>query len=103
MVAARRLTRLRACTPAMAPKARIATARNTVTPSMVAVASPEKNRLPSASMSDLEVDHPVHDEVAHQHPGGGHGEADLGEVVLPDAAIEVRRDELDENEDQDRQ
>src|SRR5262249_44091429 len=103
MVAARRLTRPRACTPAMTPNARIATARNTVRPSMATVVSPEKNRLPSASMSDLEVDHAVHDHVADQHPAGGCGETDLGEVVLPHAAVEVRRDELDDDEDQDRQ
>src|SRR5215472_13140205 len=53
--------------------------------------------------SDLEVDHLVHGEVAHHHPADRHAEGHLGDVVLPHAAVEVGRDELDHAEQQDRQ
>src|SRR3972149_8832685 len=104
MPAARRLTAPRACTAAITPKARIATAPKTNS-AIRRRASPKRSALTSSrkSMSNLEVDHAVHDEVADHHPGDRAGEDEMREVVVPHAAVEVRRDHLHDREHADRQ
>src|SRR5262245_39989811 len=102
--AARRLTEPRICTAAITQNASVAAARNTRTASIMLSPSPNiSNRNPPSSMSDPVIDHLVHDEISNGHPGAGGGENDLGEVLLPDAAVEVRCDELDDHEQYDRQ
>src|SRR5689334_22333623 len=51
-----------------------------------------------ASMSDPEVAHLVHDDVAGDHPRGGETETPFGQVVLDDRAVEVRRHDVDQAE-----
>src|SRR3569623_1926119 len=54
-------------------------------------------------MSDPEIHHEVHDEIADAHPATGKPEADLGHALLPDAAVEIRLEEEHDEEHADRQ
>src|ERR1700722_6854372 len=111
MPAARRLTAPRTRTAAITPKVKIAVARNTSTASISA--EPSANTPATISeaesmarilkRSDLEVDQPVHDEVADHHPAAGERQRLLGDVLGPDARVEFRRHDLNHREDGDRQ
>src|SRR5690242_17210246 len=105
MVAARRFTEPCTRITAITLKAKVPAAKNTSNATMVELPS-AMNRsiaLISASRSDLEVDHAEHDQVADAHPTAGAGKRDLGQALVPDAGVEVRRDHLDHQEHQDRQ
>src|SRR5882724_10815229 len=97
MPAVRRLTAPRTRTAAITPKVKIAVARNTSTASIRAEPSantpPRISEIASIAL-DPEVDQPVHDEVAHPHPAAGDRKRLLGDVLVPDARIELRRHEL---------
>src|SRR5215813_14011817 len=100
--AARRFTSARTRTVAMAPNATMAVAANTST-LIISVGSSSGTRSKRASMaSNLKADHAVHDVVARQHPGAGPGERVFGEVDVPDAGVEVRRNRAENDEQDDR-
>src|SRR5690348_7238060 len=105
MLAARRFTAMRTCTTAMTPNASAAADRNTNRLTIVVEPSPViwVSRSNTASMSDPEVAHFVHDDVAAQHPGGGEPEAPFGQALIPDAGVEIRRHEIEQEEDHHRQ
>src|SRR5215475_12820868 len=105
MLAARRFTAMRTCTTAMTPNASAAADRNTNRLTIMVEPSPVNwvSRSNTAFMSDPEVAHLVHDDIARQHPAGGQPEAHLGEALIPDAGIEVRRHHVEQEEDRDRQ
>src|SRR5262249_20149475 len=108
MPAARRLTAPRTRTIAMMMKATVAAGMKTsaITASLALMPSSASMSSSVSSIgaySDLEVHQFVHREIADQHPGDGDAEDDLGDVVLPDAAVEVGRHHLDDAEHQDRQ
>src|SRR3569833_2994484 len=102
MVAALRLTEPCTRTTAIRLNASVAAARNTSTPTMMPL-SWLSSRSIAPITSDLEVDHFEHDEVADQHPRAGGAKPDLGEVLVPDAGVEFRRDDLDHQVHDDRQ
>src|ERR1700730_4136793 len=52
---------------------------------------------------DLEIDQAVHDEIADHHPANGAAENHLGQIEVPDASEELRRDEMNHEEHADRQ
>src|SRR5215212_1658614 len=104
--AARRFTARRTCTSAITPNASAAADRNTNALTTRAEPSPPAVRLirsNTASMSDPEVAHLVHDDIAEDHPHAGNAQPKLGEILIEDAGVEVRRDELEQEEDHDRQ
>src|SRR6185369_3156923 len=104
MRAVRRLTAPRARTNAMTAKATVPVARNTSSASIRLLLSRNVLLMNSASIaSDLEVDELVHDEVADTHPAAGEHQANLGELLIPDADVEVRRNEVDHGKHADRQ
>src|SRR5262245_33006043 len=94
MPAARRLTSVRTRIEAMTANAIVAAAANTSTLIMTVGSLAAGNRVKIVSMaSDLEADHAVHDVVADHHPRAGRAQRQLGEVDVPDAGIEVGRDQ----------
>src|SRR5580704_2352804 len=104
--AARRRTASRARTPIIAAKASVPTARKTSTLSIVAALSPNivlVRSMVSRFGLNLEIDHLEHDQIADQHPAGGPEQQNFGQVFVPDRGVEIRRDELDDDEHADRQ
>src|SRR5215207_9954045 len=87
----------------MTEKASVPAARNTRIPTSVVLPSFSIRSSMPIALSNLEVDHAEHDDVADQHPAAGGSKANLGDVLVPDAGIELRRDDLDDQEHQDRQ
>src|SRR5262249_59119491 len=90
----------------MTPKVSRVVARKTIAASIMAELSlnmPAKMSERESIGSDLEVHEPVHDEVADAHPGTSGPQDLLGEVLVPDAGIEVGRDDLDHEKYRDRQ
>src|SRR5215472_3752997 len=83
--AARRRTASRARMPTMTAKASMPVARKTRMLIIVEVLSIFA-RLP---LSDLEVDHLEHDQVADDHPRRGAAEQRLGERLVPDRAVKI--------------
>src|SRR5579885_1705976 len=55
------------------------------------------------SSLDPEIHQTPHDQVAHPHPDAGEHQRDLGHVLVPDAAVEVRHQQVDGGEQGDRQ
>src|SRR5580700_10872798 len=104
--AARRFTEPRTWMAAITPNVSVAAARNTsrlsITVGLSADISGSRSRMARTAL-DPEIDHAIHHEIAHQHPAGRHPEADPGDVVLPDAAVELRRHVTDHEENGDRQ
>src|SRR4029077_15748718 len=78
--------------------------RNTNALTIMLEPSPAKPLMNSntASMSDPEVAHFVHDDIAEDHPGPSQREADLGEALIPDDGVEVGRHDIEQKEDRDR-
>src|SRR3954468_24405950 len=105
MPAARRFTATRTCTIAMTPKASAAADRNTnaLTTSVLSPPAISLRNSKTASMSDPEIAHLEHEDVAEHHPCAGERESHLGETLIPDAGVEVWRDEIKQEEDDDRQ
>src|SRR4051812_38614984 len=105
MPAARRFTATRTCTTAMRPNASAAADRNTnaLTTSVLSAPAISLRNSKTASMSDPEIAHLEHEDVAEHHPCAGEREAHLGETLIPDAGVEVGRDEIKQKEDHDRQ
>src|SRR6478672_11196160 len=90
---------------AIAPNASAAADRNTNTLTIVVLSLPTISFIHSKtiSMSDPEIAHPVHDDVAEDHPRAGQRQAHLGEALIPDDGVEIRRHEIEQDEDRDRQ
>src|SRR6202023_3274675 len=103
MPAVRRLTAPRTRTAAITPKLRMAVARNTSTAIIRVEPLANNASKKPESMSDPEIDQPVHDEIADHHPGAGDRQRLLGDGLVPDAGVELRRHDLDHGEDADRQ
>src|SRR3954463_10925944 len=105
MPAARRFTATRTCKIAITPNASAAADRNTnaLTTSVLSPPAISLSNSKSASMSDPEIAHLEHEDVAEHHPCAGKREAHLGETLIPDAGVEVGRDEIKKEEDDDRQ
>src|SRR5262249_33607494 len=104
MSAVRRRMPSRERTTTMKPNAIAVQAMKTSTAnSMPASPSSPANMSSRKSMSDPEIDHAIHQDIADQHPGAGRVETVMREIVLPDAAIEVGRDDLHDAEHADRQ
>src|SRR5580704_7036419 len=95
--AARRLTAPRNCTAAMTPKAAIVAAKKTTILTNKPALSFEIALKMLSMASDLEIDHPEHQEIADPHPSRRSRQAHLGEIVLPDAGVEIRRYDLHNN------
>src|SRR5262249_40047575 len=100
----RRFTAKRTFANAMKPKASAAADRNTNALTIRVELSPSAPLMMSntASMSDPEIAHLVHHDVAGEHPRAGEAEAPFGDVVLDDCAVEIRRHHVDEAEHRDR-
>src|SRR5579871_1676137 len=92
--AARRRTASRARMPTMTAKASTPVARKTRILIIVDVLS----IFCAPAALDLEVDHLEHDQIADDHPHRGAAEQHLGERLVPDRAVKIRRDELDDQE-----
>src|SRR4051812_26505740 len=105
MPAARRLMAPRTRIIDMLQKENSAVGRNINTASKKPALSPNRPSMISAKLPmtlDPEIYHPVHDEITDTHPCAGGCERHLGQFLMPDAAVEIRRDELDQTEDADR-
>ena len=48
--------------------------------------------------SDLEVDHFEHRQIADQHPAGAADQEKLGQMLVPDRGVEIRRRYLHHDE-----
>src|SRR5262245_4968973 len=105
MPAARRFTATRVLTIAMTPKASAAAERNTKALTTSVLSPPETliRKSNTASMSDPEVAHLVHHDVAGEHPCAGEAEAPFRDVELDDRAVEVGCHQVDQAEHRDRQ
>src|SRR5262245_53250404 len=105
MLAAPRFTAMRTCTTAMTPNASAAADRNTNRLTIMVEPSPVNwaSRSNTASMSDPDAAHLVPDDVAGQHPAGGEPEPPFGQALVPDAGVEVRRHDVEQEEDHHRQ
>src|SRR5262245_17211245 len=105
MPAARRFTATRTWITAMRPNASAAADRNTNTLTMMVLSPPDRSFRSSntASMSDPEIAHLVHEDVAQHHPYAGQREAHPGQALIPDARVEVGGGEIEQEEDHDRQ
>src|SRR3989441_12101258 len=102
--AARRRTPRRTRTVAMVPKATMADARKTSRLRIRLSPNTSSRRSKTASMrSDPEIHHAVHHEIADRHPQTRKPEPDLGDPLVPDAAVEIRRDHAEQKENGDRQ
>src|SRR5215831_3600396 len=86
----------------MTPKVGTAVAWNTISANMMVELSPNTSKSRSA-ISDPEIDHLEHDEIADAHPGAGDRERGLGDVLVPDAGVEIGRHHLDDEKHGDRQ
>src|SRR5213075_337329 len=89
----------------MTPNASAAADRNTNALTIMVEPSPPNplNNSNTASMSDPEVAHLVHDHIAEDHPGGGEREPHLGEALVPDDGVEVGRHDVEQDDDRHRQ
>src|ERR1700749_3102357 len=105
MPGARRVNATRPGKPGIMPNASGGADRNTNTLTMIVLSPPDKSfRISNtASMSDPEIAHLEHEDVAGHHPGAGECQAHLGEALIPDAGIEVGRDQIEQEEDHHRQ
>src|SRR3954454_7260941 len=98
MPAARRFTATRTWMTAIIPNASAAADRNTnrLTTSVLSPPVMSFSNSNTASMSDPEIAHLVHDDVAEDHPRGGQREAHFGEALIPDAGVEVGGDHVEQ-------
>src|SRR5436305_14122241 len=96
---------MRTWSTAIRPNASAAADRNTNALTTIVEPSPPNplSNSNTASMSDPEVAHLVHDHVAEDHPDAGDAQPQLGEVLIHDAGVELGRHHLQQEEDHDRQ
>src|SRR5581483_5880081 len=91
----------------MTPNVSTVVARNTSSASIMLELSPNtsSSRSVIAGMagSDPEIHHAKHDQIADSHPAAGEHQGLLGDVLMPDAGVEIGRDKLDDEEHRDRQ
>src|ERR1043165_7223890 len=90
---------------AITPKARAPADKNTNALTRNVLSPPEISLRNSntVSMSDPETAHLVHDDVAEDHPRAGERESHPGEALIPDDGVKIRRHEIEQKEDRDRQ
>src|SRR5215213_6112351 len=89
----------------MTPNASAAADRNTKALTIMVEPPPSIPFMSSyrRSMSDPEVAHFVHRDIAEHHPDARHRQAHLRQILIPHDGVEIRRHDVEQKEDRDRQ
>src|SRR5437763_15130341 len=104
MPAARRRTPRCTRIVAITQKAIVAVPKNTSRLSIrLSSNTPSRRSKIAPMLSDPEIHHAVHHEIADAHPQAGKPESDFGDLMVPYAAVKIRGDQAEQEEDGDRQ